>query len=107
VAQSRARSVPWPPSLFAHNDQQSVWQTYNGKREGARVGWGGSLGDLLAAANQVQNFTCVSASGTAVLLSGQSTVQMQIGNNGGLLINGSSPATLFGPHARAVPARGG
>jgi uncharacterized protein (DUF1501 family) len=105
MTQYRSRSVPLPPSLFSHNDQQSVWQTYDGRREGARVGWGGRLGDLFAAGNQYQNFTCVSASGTAVFLSGQSTVQMQIGNNGGLTINGLSGTTLFGSSAGPATAR--
>ncbi len=105
MAQYKARSVPLPPSLFSHNDQQSVWQTYNGRREGARVGWGGRMGDLLASNNQFQNFTCVSASGTAVFLSGQSTVQMQIGNNGGLAITGISGSTLFGSSAGPATAR--
>jgi len=97
--------VPLPPSLFSHNDQQSVWQTYNGRREGARVGWGGRMGDLVAASNQFQNFTCVSASGTAVFLSGQSAVQMQIGNNGGLAITGVSGTTLYGSSAGPATAR--
>jgi uncharacterized protein (DUF1501 family) len=105
MAQYRARSVPLPPSLFSHNDQQSVWQTYNGRREGARVGWGGRMGDLLAAANQFQNFTCVSASGTAVFLSGQASVQMQIGNSGGLAIGGVSGTTLYGSSAGPATAR--
>ncbi len=105
MTQYRARSVPLPPSLFSHNDQQSVWQTYNGRREGARVGWGGRMGDLLTAANQFQNFTCVSASGTAVFLSGQSSVQMQIGNNGGLAINGIAGTTLYGSSAGPATAR--
>ena len=105
MTQYRARSVPLPPSLFSHNDQQSVWQTYNGRREGARVGWGGRMGDLLASANQFQNFTCVSASGTAVFLSGQASVQMQIGNNGGLAITGVSGNTLYGSTAGPATAR--
>jgi uncharacterized protein (DUF1501 family) len=105
MTQYRARSVPLPPSLFSHNDQQSVWQTYNGRREGARVGWGGRMGDLLAAANQFQNFTCVSASGTAVFLSGQASVQMQIGNSGGLAITGVSGNTLYGSTAGPATAR--
>ena len=105
MTQYRARSVPLPPSLFSHNDQQSVWQTYNGRREGARVGWGGRAGDLLASSNQYQNFTCVSASGTAVFLSGQSTVQMQIGNNGGLAITALTGTTLFGSSAGPATAR--
>ena len=105
MTQYRARSVPLPPSLFSHNDQQSVWQTYNGRREGARVGWGGRMGDLLASANQFQNFTCVSASGTAVFLSGQASVQMQIGNSGGLAITGVSGNTLYGSTAGPATAR--
>ena len=105
MTQYRARSVPLPPSLFSHNDQQSVWQTYDGRREGARVGWGGRAGDLLAASNQYGNFTCVSASGTAVFLSGQNTVQMQIGNNGGLAISAVNAATLFGSSAGPATAR--
>lgn len=105
MTQYRARSVPLPPSLFSHNDQQSVWQTYNGRREGARIGWGGRMGDLFAAANQFQNFTCVSASGSAVLLSGQSTVQMQIGNNGGVAINALGGTTLFGSTGGPTTAR--
>jgi uncharacterized protein (DUF1501 family) len=105
MAQYRARSVPLPPSLFSHNDQQSVWQTYNGRREGARVGWGGRMGDLLATSNQFQNFTCVSASGTAVFLSGQASVQMQIGNSGGLAITGVSGNTLYGSTAGPATAR--
>ncbi|HQR22081.1 MAG TPA: DUF1501 domain-containing protein [Burkholderiaceae bacterium] len=105
MAQYRARSVPLPPSLFSHNDQQSVWQTYNGRREGARVGWGGKMGDLFASANQYQNFTCISASGTAVFLSGQSSVQMQIGNNGGLAIGSLAGNALFGSSAGPATAR--
>jgi len=105
MAQYRARSVPLPPSLFSHNDQQSVWQTYDGRREGARVGWGGRIGDLMSASNQYRNFTCVSASGTAVFLSGQSTVQMQIGNNGGLTINGATGNALYGSSAGPATAR--
>ena len=105
MTQYRARSVPLPPSLFSHNDQQSVWQTYDGRREGARVGWGGRAGDLLASSNQYPNFTCVSASGTAVFLSGQSTVQMQIGNSGGLAITALTGTTLFGSSSGPATAR--
>ena len=42
-AQYSARSVPLPPKLFSHNDQQSVWQASN--PEGAASGWGGRMGD--------------------------------------------------------------
>ena len=40
------KSVPLPPKLFSHNDQQSIWQA--SLPEGATSGWGGRIGDLLA-----------------------------------------------------------
>jgi len=94
MTQYRARSVPLPPGLFSHNDQQSTWMA--GSREGARIGYGGLLGDMFASSNQFQNFTCMSASGTSVFLSGRSTAQMQVGNNGGVQINALNNQTLFG-----------
>lgn len=36
-----------PPQLFSHNDQQSIWQTSS--PEGSKIGWGGNIGDLIAA----------------------------------------------------------
>ncbi len=92
-AQYTARSVPLPPKLFSHNDQQSTWQAYS--PEGARFGWGGRMGDLLASMNGNTTFTCISASGNAVWLAGQSTVQYQVGNNGAVAIGGLT-GTLFG-----------
>lgn len=94
LTQYRQRQVPLPQGLFSHNDQQSTWMA--GAREGARVGYGGLLGDMFAASNQFQNFTAMSASGTSVFLSGRSTAQMQIGNNGGVQINALANQTLFG-----------
>jgi uncharacterized protein (DUF1501 family) len=58
-----ARSVPLPPKLFSHNDQQSVWQS--SAPEGATSGWGGRMGDLFAAGNGNATFTCVNVSGNA------------------------------------------
>jgi uncharacterized protein (DUF1501 family) len=96
MAQYQARSVPLPPQLFSHDDQQTNWQASPTAREGTRVGWGGLIGDLFAASNQFQNFTCMSASGGAVFLSGKTTVQMQIGNNGAVQVNALNNQTLFG-----------
>lgn len=80
-----------PPRLFSHNDQTSVWQAF--APEGARVGWGGRMGDLMASMNAAQSFTSISPSGNAVWISGQDTVPYQVsvtgptalaGLNGGL-----------------------
>lgn len=96
-AQYNARSVPLPTSLFSHNDQQSTWQA--GSTEGARSGWGGRFGDLLASANGGNTlFTAVSAAGNAVFLSGQSVVQYQLstGAQPAVVISGAQGSSLFG-----------
>ena len=95
LTQYRGRSVPLPPKLFSHNDQQSVWQANQPIGEGARLGWGGRMGDLLAAQNAQTIFTCISASGNAVFMSGQEVLQYQVGSNGSIAFNALS-GTLYG-----------
>jgi uncharacterized protein (DUF1501 family) len=92
-AQYTARSVPLPPKLFSHNDQQSVWQS--SAPEGATSGWGGRMGDLFQAGNGNATFTCVNVSGNAVYLSGNSAVQYQVSTSGSVPLKAlNSP--LFG-----------
>ena len=86
-------SVPLPPKLFSHNDQQSVWQA--SAPEGAREGWGGRIGDLMASQNASSIFTCNSVSGSAVFISGQTTVGYQLSTSGSTAITGIS-GNLFG-----------
>lgn len=99
-AQYTSNSVPRPPKLFSHNDQQSTWQAY--APEGARYGWGGRMGDLLASRNAASTFTCMSVSGNAVWLAGQSILQYQIGPNGGIPIAGLSGSQFGSPIAASV-----
>ncbi len=94
--QYTAASVPLPPKLFSHNDQQSVWQSSN--PEGATSGWGGRIGDLLLSSNGKTTFTCVNASGNAVYMSGREAVQYQVSNSGAVVMRGLS-APLFGSQA--------
>ena len=79
-------SYPLPPKLFSHNDQQSVWQSSS--PEGSTVGWGGNLGDLALSSNSNSLFTCISVTGNAVFLSGDSALQYQVSTNGAVAING-------------------
>jgi uncharacterized protein (DUF1501 family) len=48
--QYRAKSVPYPPQLFSHNDQVIQWQTSIPDRD-SRTGWAGRLADLTNAMN--------------------------------------------------------
>lgn len=80
---------PRPPKLFSHNDQQSIWQSSS--PEGARVGWGGNLGDLALSSNGANSLlTCISVSGNAVFLSGDSAFSYQMGINGAVRIKSLS-----------------
>ncbi len=95
-AQYIARSVPLPPKLFSHNDQQSFWQSSS--PEGAASGWGGRIGDLFAAGNGNATFTSIGVSGNAVFLAGKSAVQYQVTPSGAVPVAGVV-APLFGSAA--------
>ncbi len=101
-AQYTAKSVPLPPKLFSHNDQQSIWQS--SAPEGALSGWGGRLGDLFEAGNGNATFTCVNVSGNAVFMMGKSAVQYQVSPSGSMQFSGlKSP--LFGSSAATEALR--
>ena len=96
-AQYQARTVPVPANLFSHNDQQSTWQA--GAVEGARLGWGGRMGDILASSNGSSSlFTAISAAGNQVFLAGQTVIQYQVttGAQPAVVINAGNGTTLFG-----------
>ncbi|MBY0421939.1 MAG: DUF1501 domain-containing protein [Parvularculaceae bacterium] len=84
-AQYQANSVPLPPKLLSHNDQQSYWQS--SKPEGAATGWGGRIGDLLQSGNGTSTLTCVSVTGNAVFLTGNAAVQYSITPAGPIGLN--------------------
>ncbi|MFZ4649926.1 MAG: DUF1501 domain-containing protein [Rubrivivax sp.] len=100
--QFRARSVPLPPKLFSHNDQQSVWQAC--AAEGAVSGWGGRMGDLFESGNGRATFTCVNVSGNAVFMSGRSVAQYQVTSNGPVALN-ALRAPLYGSAAASAALR--
>ena len=74
------RSVPLPPRLFSHNDQESVWQSL--APEGAPSGWGGRMGDLFAAGNGKAIFTSVNIADNSVFASGKKVTQYQVSATG-------------------------
>lgn len=71
-----------PAKLFSHNDQQSTWQTL--RPEGASIGWGGRMADMLMSGNGQSMFTAISAAGNAVWLSGNSVRQYQVAHSGAI-----------------------
>ena len=96
LAQYNAKSVPLPPKLFSHNDQQSTWQASS--PEGAINGWGGRLGDMAMSNNGGATFSCISVSGNAVFVSGRNAIQYQVSSSGAVPISGIKTAA-FGSSA--------
>jgi uncharacterized protein (DUF1501 family) len=93
---------PRPAKLFSHNDQQSTWQS--SKPEGATDGWGGRMGDLAMSSNANSLFTCISATGNAVFLSGQQALTYQVSSSGALAVNGIK-GNLYGSSAGSAALR--
>ena len=98
-----ANVMPRPKALGSHNDQQSTWQALG--PEGAKVGWGGHIGDLVASSNANTVFTSISVSGNAVFSAGETVFQYQVGGNGATQIGGIS-GTLFGSTTAAATLKG-
>ena len=94
--------VGLPSKLFSHNDQQSIWQSLS--PEGARSGWGGRMGDILASANAYPVFTSISAAGNAVFLTGANVAQYQVGSEGPVQVKALTEWTL-GSTTVGVPLR--
>ncbi|TAD83091.1 MAG: DUF1501 domain-containing protein [Sphingomonadales bacterium] len=86
-------SVPRPPKLFSHNDQQSTWQS--SQPEGSPSGWGGRMGDLALSSNTNAMFTAINATGNAVFLSGRSAIPYQVSPAGATLYNPLQTGRLF------------
>jgi uncharacterized protein (DUF1501 family) len=97
-AQVNASSVPLPDSLFSHFDQTASWQAVaSNLGSGERVGWGGAVADLIESMNMNSNsmFTCISTSGIALFLSGQTSFQLNCTPAGPIPISGLAQP-LFG-----------
>lgn len=75
-----AASVPLPPKLFSHNDQQAYWQAL--ADEGAASGWAGRMVDMLHGGGQASVFTNVTASENAIWLAGRHSGGYRVGPAG-------------------------
>ena len=78
-------SVPIPPRIFSHNDQQSVWQSLSA--EGSTTGWGGRMADFfLSGTSTVDMFSAISVTGSSVFLSGEAVVPYQVTPEGSITL---------------------
>lgn len=81
-AQYNAGSVPRPTNLFSHSDQQFLWNTAMADNS-VRSGWGGRVGDRVAAMNQSGSLTtCMSVAGNSTFLSGDTIQSFPVSPSG-------------------------
>jgi uncharacterized protein (DUF1501 family) len=88
--QYTARSVPLPPQLFSHNDQQVEWQSSIPDKPFS-TGWGGRTADLLDAINTSSSISMsISLNGQNSFQVGRKVVQFAVNPGGAISLTGSS-----------------
>jgi uncharacterized protein (DUF1501 family) len=93
-AQYNAFAKKIPPKLFSHNDQQSIWQS--SESEGSTIGWGGNLGDFGVPVNASgSTFSCVSVTGNAVFLAGDTALAYQVSKDGAVKLSSIANTKVY------------
>jgi uncharacterized protein (DUF1501 family) len=92
-AQYSARSVPLPPALFSHNDQQIEWQS-SVPDKGFTSGWGGRVADLTQALNENNRVSmAITVAGQNFFQVGRTVSQYAVGTNSVPALTGSGTGT--------------
>jgi uncharacterized protein (DUF1501 family) len=90
LAQYNANSIPLPPQLFSHNDQQVQWQS-SVPDQPATTGWGGRLADLVNAFNTNNQISMsISLAGTNFFQVGKNVTQYAVTTNGAVTFAGTT-----------------
>ena len=100
-----ARSVPLPPELFSHVDQQAYSMSM-GSETAARAGWGGKIADRMAATGMLVGAglpTSISLSGANMWQSGAADGIYTMGSGGPMRISDTLRPTQAS--SRLVPRR--
>ena len=86
-------SVPLPVNLYSHSDQQNEWQNAV-PQGGATTGWSGRLADKLAGVSGTLVPPCISISGNALQLIGETTQPSTVNtSNFGLTAPATDPGS--------------
>ncbi|MES2507668.1 MAG: DUF1501 domain-containing protein [Verrucomicrobiota bacterium] len=103
--QFQAGSVPLPPQLFSHSDQQVQWQS-SVPDQPFSSGWGGRVADLLASQGYAdgQVSLSVSLAGINSLQVGNDEIQYAVTPEGAIPLSGYGPAAT--PYINALNADG-
>ncbi len=89
-AQYTARSVPLPPQLFSHNDQQVEWQSSVPDKPFS-TGWGGRVADLTNAFNSNNSVSMsISLNGQNSFQVGRNIVQFAVNASGAISLTSAA-----------------
>lgn len=104
-AQYSANSVPLPPQLFSHSDQQVQWQ-HSVPDKPTTTGWGGRIADLVNTFNTSDQISMsISVAGKNTFQVGNQVSQYAINTGGATTLAGSTtsltPTNLDGIRFRA------
>ena len=92
-AQYTARSVPLPPQLFSHSDQQVQWQ-HSVPDKPTSTGWGGRVADLVNAFNSSEQISMsISIAGKNTFQVGSTVSQYAVGTGGATNLTGTTTST--------------
>ncbi len=91
-------SVPLPPQLFSHNDQQRHWQTA-WPQENQKTGWAGRMADLIADTNTNLSMN-ISFAGTNKMQTGFNSTPYSMSDQGAPLMAALSPGVEQGNEER-------
>lgn len=91
--QYQSRSVPLPPQLFSHNDQQIEWQSSVVDKPFV-TGWGGRLADMVQSMNSSNNISmCISLAGQNSFQVGKYISQFAVNPGGSVSLTGYSTSS--------------
>jgi uncharacterized protein (DUF1501 family) len=98
-----ARSVPVPPQLFSHSDQQLQWQSSVPDRPFSN-GWGGRVADLLLAGGYAgsQVSMNITIAGINSLQVGDDVIQYAVNTAGAISLTGYAGGTPSTPYGNAL-----
>ena len=86
--QYQQKSVPLPPQLFSHNDQQDQWHSLRGLAT-SKSGWAGRIADLVAGQLSSQQLALnVSLSGNTLFQAGEVATPYIMGASGATTFTG-------------------
>lgn len=92
-AQFSARTVPLPPQLFSHSDQQVQWQS-SVPDQTFSTGWGGRLADLTDAFNTNSAVSMsMTLDGDNSFQVGKHVVQFAVNSSGAIVLTGTGTAS--------------